>query len=350
MAVRFAYCPFRLLFKHPFETSHGSREGTDALFIRAEEDGMVGYGEVTLPPYLKETITEAIAQLRGWVSSHLGSAEELLRQLEAETSVFQDAAGARAGLHSALLDIFSREQQQTVGQHYRVTFIKQQITLMTLGVMPNAELEDRLRELPASSALKLKVGDAGSIQRVLAVARLDGRRILLDGNQGYGTCEDVEALLGTQPVARWIGLEQPFPEAHDELNGKLAQRTGVVVFGDESIRSKADLQAKRSLFGGVNIKLMKAGGLDRVAGLMHEARRNGQQVMLGSMSESSLGCTAMAHFAGAADVVDLDGPWLIKNDPFEGIRMSDSGGLRMPQDAGIGATLKADLDFIPVGA
>ncbi|MBL7985370.1 MAG: dipeptide epimerase, partial [Flavobacteriales bacterium] len=122
------------------------------------------------------------------------------------------------------------------------------------------------------------------------------------------------------------------------------------VFGDESIRSKADLQAKRSLFGGVNIKLMKAGGLDRVAGLMHEARRNGQQVMLGSMSESSLGCTAMAHFAGAADVVDLDGPWLIKNDPFEGIRMTDSGGLRMPQDAGIGATLKADLDFIPVGA
>lgn len=350
MAVRFAYCPFRLLFKHPFETSHGSRDGTDALFIRAEEDGSVGYGEVTLPPYLKETITEAIAHLRGWVSSHQGTAAELLHQVEADTSVFEDAAGARAGLHTALMDVFTNQRHLTVGQHYSLFHTKSPVILMTLGVMPISDIEPRLRELPMSTALKLKVGDVGSIQRVLAVARLDGRRILLDGNQGFNTCEDAEALIASQSIAKWIGLEQPFPEAHDEMNGRLYERTGVVVYGDESIRSKADLQAKQAYFGGVNVKLMKAGGLDRVAGLVKEARRFELQVMLGSMSESSLGCTAMAHFAGSADVVDLDGPWLIKNDPFEGIRMTASGDLLMPEGPGIGATLKADLDFTYIGA
>jgi len=75
----------------------------------------------------------------------------------------------------------------------------------------------------------------------------------------------------------------------------------------------------------------------------------GMHVMLGSMSESSLGCTAMAHLSGSVEVVDLDGPWLISNDPFEGIQLHD-GQLVLPAGPGIGARLKADLRFDPIGA
>ncbi len=350
MAVRFAFCPFRLLFKHTFETSHGSRDGTDSLFIRAEEGGQAGYGEVTLPPYLHETIPGAIERLLDWVPAQRGTAEELLGRLEADPTAFQEAPGLRAGLQMALLDVRSRKLQVTVGQIYNIHDIKSPRVMMTLGVTPIPDLKERLLDLPHSTGLKLKVGDAQSLPRVRSVAMLDNRRLLLDGNQGFSTCEAVEELIGSQPRARWIGIEQPFPPELDALNGVLAKRTGVVVIGDESIRTPAELHAKRTHFGGVNVKLMKAGGLDRVASLVEQARHVGKLVMLGSMSESSLGCTAMAHFSAAADVVDLDGPWLIKNDPFEGIRMTTEGGLRMPTGSGIGASLTADLSFNPIGA
>ena len=75
----------------------------------------------------------------------------------------------------------------------------------------------------------------------------------------------------------------------------------------------------------------------------------GLKVMLGSMSESSLGCTAMAQLAGEADIVDLDGPWLIKNDPFSGIAM-EHGRLIVPNGPGIGANLRAELEFSPICA
>ena len=68
MPLRFSCCPYRLLFKHPFGTAHGLRDGTDVLFIRLEENGEVGYGEVTLPPYLTETVRDAIERLRSVVS------------------------------------------------------------------------------------------------------------------------------------------------------------------------------------------------------------------------------------------------------------------------------------------
>jgi L-alanine-DL-glutamate epimerase-like enolase superfamily enzyme len=80
-----------------------------------------------------------------------------------------------------------------------------------------------------------------------------------------------------------------------------------------------------------------------------EADRGGLRLMLGSMSESSLGCTAMAQLAGRADVVDLDGPWLLANDPFSGITMED-GRLVLPSGPGFGTTLHAQLSFTPIGA
>ena len=107
--------------------------------------------------------------------------------------------------------------------------------------------------------------------------------------------------------------------------------------------------AKYAQFSGVNQKLMKCGGLDLAKAMADKARQLGMQVMLGSMSESSLGCSAMAQLAPEADIVDLDGPWLIKNDPFKGIEMV-GGQLRLPDTPGMGADLVADLRFTPFGA
>lgn len=150
--------------------------------------------------------------------------------------------------------------------------------------------------------------------------QLDGRPLFLDANQGLSTIQ--EALLLVEAAGdRLLAMEQPFPVKRNDLQKQLQERLGVVIHGDESIQDLNELENSVGVFKGLNIKLMKCGGLDRAKALMDRAAVLGMKVMLGSMSESSLGCTAMAHMAGKADIVDLDGPWSIKNDPFQGISM-----------------------------
>ena len=148
---------------------------------------------------------------------------------------------------------------------------------------------------------------------------------------------------------RLVGLEQPFAVKDEGIQAELQRELHVCIYGDESIWGSADLERASGTFGGVNIKLMKCGGLDKAKAMADRAAELGMKVMLGCMSESSLGCTAMAHLAGAADLLDLDGPLLIRNDPFDGMIMKN-GKLVMPEGPGIGANLTAELEFKPICA
>ncbi len=348
MGFTLSYCTYRLLFKHPFGTAHGLRDGTDALFVRAEENGAVGYGEVTLPPYVSETIQGTIERLTSVAGKLPGHPGQMLMQLNSLPET-QGAPAFRAGLSTALIDLISKNRQWPVRKLLEIDGIEQPVTLMTIGMCSADEAEMRLAELPRSTGLKLKVGDQHAAERVARIIGRDDRRLLLDGNQGFKNMLDAADLARSVGTDRLIGFEQPFEVATDDMNDWLADETEVAVFADESIQDRADLGAKYAHFAGVNLKLMKCGGLDLAKAMADKARQLGMQVMLGSMSESSLGCSAMAQLAPEADIVDLDGPWLLKNDPFKGMTMV-GGQIQLPEGSGMGATLVADLSFSPVGA
>ena len=180
------------------------------------------------------------------------------------------------------------------------------------------------------------------------IMELDGRKLFLDANQGFTRVEDALEL-ATVVGERLLGLEQPFAVGKDAMQRSLQGQVDICVYGDESIQSEADIGLQHKNFKGLNIKLMKCGGLDRAMKLAERATALGMQVMLGSMSESSLGCTAMAQLAGKAQILDLDGPWLIKNDPFSGIGL-ERGTIHIPNGPGIAADLKAELEFILIRA
>ena len=348
MPLRISYAPYRLLFKHPFETSHGVRDGTDSIFIRIEENGVAGYGEVTLPPYLEEKPDAVLQRLRAVAVRAPNSTAELMHLLDDHQLFGPGSMGCRNGLFLAALDALCKSCNKTVGQVLNICELKSSITLVTLGITPLGHLQNKLQELPLSGGLKLKVGHAGSKDMILAVKELDTRPIFLDANQGLSSVEQAMDLLESAG-GRLLGLEQPFP-VNDGLNqSELQGGINACVYGDESIQDQFELEHALKMFNGVNIKLIKCGGLDRAKAMAVRAEELGMKVMLGSMSESSLGCTAMAHLAGQADIVDLDGPWLIKNDPFEGMDMRN-GKLIMPDEPGIGAVLKAELNFISICA
>lgn len=348
MPLRISYAPYRLLFKHPFETSHGVRDGTDSIFIRIEENGVAGYGEVTLPPYLAEKPHAVVDRLRAVADYAPGSISELLRLLDDERLFGAGAMGCRNALHMACIDVLGKSSNRTVKQILNISGIKLSVTLVTLGITPLADIRAKLMELPQSGGLKLKVGHPESKAMILAVKELDTRPIFLDANQGLVSVEQ-GTMLAETAGSGLLGVEQPYRTDDELMQRELHGLLKVCIYGDEAIQNLAELEHSHKIYNGVNIKLIKCGGLDRAIAMADRAGGLGMKVMLGSMSESSLGCTAMAHLAGCAELIDLDGPWLIKNDPFEGMDMRN-GELVMPGRPGIGAVLKADLSFSPIRA
>jgi L-alanine-DL-glutamate epimerase-like enolase superfamily enzyme len=341
--MRLSLAPYRLLFREPFGTAHGLRDGTDSVFVRLEDEGVVGYGEATLPPYVKETPDLVVHSLRE---------PELLRSLEDLTAIspvlpeWFDRVGSTAGrtaLSTAYYDLVFKRLNIPASSHFKGSVHPQ--AMVTLGHGETATYAARIARLPAGfGVLKIKLGTPHDLAIIQAVRAADDRPLLLDANQGWTRPEQALKALAMAGPGRVVGIEQPF-HADDTTNHlKLSRLTEVPVIADESVQDVADLERHGDAFGGVNIKLMKCGGLDRALELATRARALGKVVMLGSMSESSLGCAAMFSLAGHAELLDLDGPWLLKNDPFTGLTVRD-GSMAVEGPTGFGVTMASDVQL-----
>ncbi|MDQ3101938.1 MAG: hypothetical protein M3R08_11170 [Bacteroidota bacterium] len=336
--------PYRLLFKGSFGTAHGARDGTDSVFVRLERNGRTGFGEATMPPYLQETQSSVIDALR-----HVD-----LQKLENHGLKDLDDLPpcARAALSTAYYDLISKEKGRSIESLLELPVIdhREPISLITLGLTECDKIPEKLDQLPPFNGLKVKLDGNADLERLEMIMRSDQRLLLIDANQAWTKLEqalDVIDLIGSE---RLIGLEQPFPLERLELQEELIRQTNIPIYADESIKNLQDLDRLAGSFSGVNLKLMKCGGLDIAGAMAKRAHELGLNVMLGSMSESSLGCGAMFQLAPIADVLDLDGPWLIGNDPFEGLIL-EGGELRM-RDRSKAFDQRDDstLSWRPVGA
>ncbi len=304
-------------------------------------NGITGHGEATTPPYLKEQQVNVIAML-----SRMGIKD--LDELVANGFPV-DGPAARAAMTTAYFDLISKEKDIDIDELLEVRIDSGSIVrhdVITLGLGPLEDIDPELQQLPAFNSLKIKLDGNDDLSRLERILTQDGRPVLLDANQAWCSLDhalEVLELVGT----RCIGLEQPFPVERTDLQTELIGRTDIPVYADESITTLADLERLAGIFSGVNIKLMKCGGLDRAVEIARKARSFGHRVMLGSMSESSLGCGAMMALAGIADVVDLDGPWLLANDPFHGMVL-ERGQLVMKNS--ISEIPETLLNWTPIGA
>lgn len=343
--MQFALAKYRLLFHHPFGTAHGLRDGTDSVFVRLSENGIDGYGEATLPPYLAYSQHAVYEELEFFDLNLIHSV------IEGERNHLSPPA--RAALSTAYYDLISKILSISISSHLSIVGTQQVpgLTMVTVGHSTASDIALKLNELPPSSLLKVKLGSADDVQTLELIGSLDGRPIFLDANQGWTSVDQALKAIEVAGEDRVVGMEQPFGKDRWDLHVELRKLTKVPIYADESIQVLTDLERAPEAFDGVNLKLMKCGGLDRAIRMAMRAQEFGLKVMLGSMSESSLGCGAMAHLAGIADLVDLDGPWLIKNDPFEGLGLEDER-LVLKGTIGVGVELRSglDLDWNHIGA
>jgi L-alanine-DL-glutamate epimerase-like enolase superfamily enzyme len=193
--------------------------------------------------------------------------------------------------------------------------------------------------------IKLKLGSDDDESRVRAVreARPDAK-IRVDANAGWSLEQAIGHLKWLETYDLEL-IEQPLGREQIAEMGELQRHTHIPIVADESVQSLEDVeQLGRAGVAGINLKLMKVGGLGPALAILKRARELKMRIMLGCMIETSLGTTAMAHLAGAAEWIDLDAPLLISNDPFEGIRYDEHARISIPDRPGIGVIVRSTAD------
>ena len=319
-----------LALRYTFHIAHGASDVRRNVLVRLGD----GLGEAAPVAYHNETPEGVAAALERWRAqieqlSEPGGIQALMRQLEG-------SAAARASVDIALHDALGKRLGCSVADLLGLRGLPLPATSFTIAITAPAELPARVAAAAHYPILKVKLGTSRDFETVQTIREnAPAARIRVDANAGWTR----EQAIRLMPRLVELGVElveQPLPDGDVEGLAAIKRAgTGIPVVADESVKAPGDIVALASVVDGVNIKLMKTGGMAGALAAIHTARGCGLRVMLGCMVETSLAVTAAAHLAPLVDWVDLDGPLLIGNDPFRGVHF-DGAALSLPDGPGLG--------------
>jgi L-alanine-DL-glutamate epimerase-like enolase superfamily enzyme len=330
----------------PLTISRGTTAQSTNLWVRLAQDGIEGWGEAT--PFSIGTETQSTEKIEAeliTLSPALQTHHPLDRQ-QLEPLLRTVGSAARAAVDVALHDWLGKRAGLPLWQLWGLDRDAIGSTAVTIGISPPAAACDRLhlwqQQVPDLRSVKIKLGNPASIaaDQAMVTALLPhltpNTKISVDANGGW-------SLADASIMADWLAergvtyIEQPLPVALDGQLGELSTRSPLPIFADESCFNRADIPRLAGSVQGINIKLMKAGGLSEALAMIHTARACGLQVMFGCYSDSTLSNTALAHLAPLADHLDLDSHLNLKDDPFQGATL-EAGCLRPNHQPGLGLT------------
>jgi L-alanine-DL-glutamate epimerase-like enolase superfamily enzyme len=336
MPLRLRHRPLDLRLRHTFRIARGASDVRENLLVEAEEGGVVGRGEAA--PILRyredrASAARAVEAMAGRLDAPRAFAQAAGRaavpgQSSAEAAVdmaLHDLAGLRLG--APLYELLGIDPRPTPE------------TSFTIGLDTPEVVVRKVKEASAYAVLKVKMGSDGDRDVLTAVRDTTRQRIRVDANEGWTPEAALERLEWLAKIGVEL-VEQPLPADRIEETRALRRRSPIPFYADESVHRAADIPRLAGAFDGINVKLMKCGGIAEALRMIAVARAHGLKVMLGCMIESSLAITAAAHLSPLVDTADLDGNLLIENDPFEGATVVD-GRLALPARPGLGVVPKS---------
>jgi L-alanine-DL-glutamate epimerase-like enolase superfamily enzyme len=315
---------------HEFTIARGSENFARTVAVRLRWNGREGLGESA--PIAR--YAESIDSVRTALAAHVLSDDPY--QLDAQLAGLPPAA--RCGLDIALHDLIGKDLGRPLYQLFGLDRDATPRTSFTLGIAPLAETLAKVRAVGTHPILKVKLGRGNEIETVAAIRAAYTGTIRIDANEGWTPERSVELLteLGRFDIEF---CEQPIPAGTPERLRWIRDRSPIPIVTDEDSRDASDLAALIGCVDGVNVKLVKCGGIRAALAMIHTARALGFKIMLGCMVESQILTTAAAHLSPLVDWADLDGPFLTADDPFDGIRY-DSGKIMLPNGPGLGVQAK----------
>lgn len=325
--------PLELKLRHTFRIARGASDVRQNVLVELEHDGHIGLGEAApIKRYGEdqssagravETMAARLGDPRAFASASARAAVAGQSSAEAAVDIaLHDLAGQRMGV--PLYALFGLDPHVSPP------------TSFTIGLDTPEVVAQKVREASDYEILKVKMGSDDDREVLTAVRDTTDRVIRVDANEGW-TFETARERL---PWLHALGVEfveQPLPADQLEQTRALRRHSPLPFYADESVHRAEDIPRLAGAFDGINIKLMKCGGLGEALRMIAVARAHGLAVMLGCMIESSIAITAAAHLLPLADAADLDGSALLERDPFAGAVIR-GGRFTLPDAAGLGVT------------
>ena len=336
--------PYELKLKHSFNLAKSSRTTTPDVQVELEYDGIIGYGEASMPPYLGESVESVTKFLSSLDLAQFTDPFRIDDILSYVDGVAPANRAAKASIDIALHDLLGKIMGQPWYKIWGLSPEKIHPTSYTISNGTPEEVQEKIKESERFRVLKVKMGVPGDKELVETIRKATDRPLCVDANQGWKSKEEALEMCHWLKERGCIFVEQPLDKEWMDETAWLRERSPLPIIADEAFQRLPDILRFQGVYDGINIKLMKSTGLHEAYKMAILARSLGMKVMLGCMTETSCGIAAAAQLSPMVDWTDLDGNVLIANDRFEGLIFED--GKVIPADrSGLGVSLIKGMEL-----
>lgn len=337
--MKMRFFPYELKLKHVFTVASYSRTTTPDVQVEIEYEGVTGYGEASMPPYLGQTVDTVMAFLRKVDLGQFSGPFELEDILAYVDSLSPGDTAAKAAVDIALHDLVGKLLGVPWHKIWGLNKEKTPSTTFTIGIDTPDVVREKTREVAGQfNILKVKLGRDNDKEMIRTIRSVSALPIAVDANQGWSDRQYALDMIYWLKEQGIVMIEQPMPKERLDDIAWITQQSPLPVFADESLQRLSDVAALKGAFTGINIKLMKCTGMREAWKMVTLARALDMKVMVGCMTETSCAVSAAAQLSPVVDFADLDGNLLISNDRFKGMEVIN-GKITLNDLPGIGVGL-----------
>ncbi|OPZ29802.1 MAG: L-Ala-D/L-Glu epimerase [Bacteroidetes bacterium ADurb.BinA174] len=343
--MKLSWASYDLQLRHTFTISGFSRKTTPVVLTKIEYDGLVGYGEASLPPYLGETQASVIEFLKKVDLSGFSDPTQLEEILTYVDGIAINNTAAKAAVDIALHDLVGKIIGAPWYKMYGLNKTDVPDTTFTIGIDTDDVVREKTREtLGRFNILKVKVGGPDDKRMIEAIRSVTDLPLAVDANQGWKDRSEALDMIFWLKEKGIVMVEQPMSKYDLDNIAWLTQESPLPIFADESVQRLHDVKRLKEVFSGINIKLMKCTGMREAWKMRNFAHAMGMKVMMGCMTETSCAISAASQLYAGMDFADLDGALLIANDCFDGAKL-ENGKIIASDLPGIGVVPNRELQF-----
>ena len=335
--MKLEFFTYDLELKDTFTISHGSRNFQETLIVAVSDGDFTGYGEAAATSYYgisTEAMIATINRVETIVKENISSSPEAIWEL---TQPFlKEQPFAQCALDMALHDLHGKRNTKPLYELWDLELKDLPITNYTIGIDSVEKMIQKIQELPWP-IYKIKLGTSEDVKIITELRKYTDSVFRVDANGAWGVEETIQNFIKLKGLNVEF-IEQPLAASNDEGMREVFKKSALPIIADESCLTEKDVVKCSEYFHGINIKLTKCGGITPALRMIKEARKLNLKVMIGCMTESSVGISAIAQLLPLLDYVDMDGALLLKKDIAQGVILAD-GKITFPDRNGTGVRL-----------
>ncbi|MEW4922584.1 dipeptide epimerase [Algibacter sp. 2305UL17-15] len=338
MKLKITPTKYQLKLKDPFTTSRYTVTVQDTMIVSISNGEITGYGEATVNPYYGSTVENlehAIKSVSGIVKKGFGvHPTDLWTRLEPK---LRKNYFALCAIDCAYWDFYAKLNKKTLRSFWSNDDTNIPMTNYTIGIDEIFKMKSKIIE-NTWPIYKIKLGTSEDVNIIKALRKITDAVFRIDANCAWGTDETINKSKALKDLGVEF-IEQPLRADDWGAMTIIKETSALPIIADESCQRLGDVEKCAETFHGINIKLMKCGGITPALKMIQKARDLNLKVMAGCMTESTIGISSLVQIAPLLDYIDADGAMLLETDIASGVGFKD-GHILFADGFGSGVELK----------